>query len=196
MRQEITTAAEHYFGILPKLRELTEGVLVYGVKIPKEYVFGFDAWCKDHKTGIVNPIGAQVITEEENAEVRTAMIRLYGFDNFIKYGGGKLVLEGQVNDWTGAIYELEFNKRKMHYLKMINRTIEPGSEKLTEEQRISSGLTKDGYKIYVKGIPLDEWKSIADAVAWTFGANKQPDGSYQFNIRGTNYGLYQPDVEA
>lgn len=143
---------------------------LFGINVNWEYVLGINALC------------AQDIIEEQNADIRMALIRALGFDKFIQQGGGKLIREPDADDYQdGSIYLLELNNQQAYFLKLINQTIEPGTEELTEEQRVASGLTADGRKIYVLGIPHNDFKTIRDAIGWTFGLGE---------------GEYWPDVEA
>jgi len=97
-----------------------------------------------------------------NAEIRTSMIRRWknkGFEDFIKDGGGSLYMS-PINDKDyqfAAIYKLEIPEengtiRVGFALKLINRTMEPGADAMTPEERVKIGLTPDGFKIYVQGL--------------------------------------------
>lgn len=112
-----------------------------------------------------------IIKDQPNMEKRTALLRVYGYERFIRENGGKLELLPKPGDYpNGWIYSLIMDNYKMVFLKLINRTIEPGAETLSKEDRISSGLTEDGFKIYVQGIPNDvEWPYIAYACQWAQG---------------------------
>lgn len=143
---------------------------LFGINVPWEYMLG------------INELSATDIIEEQNAEVRMALIRALGFDKFVQQGGGQLVREPDENDYQdGSIYMLEFNNQKAYFLKLINQTIEPGAEELNEQQRVACGLTADGRQIYVLGIPHNDFKTIRDAIGWTWELGE---------------GEYWPDVEA
>lgn len=99
---------------------------------------------------------------EQNQEVRTALLGLLcinsggDFTDLITRQGYQFVDKSTVDDdyEFADIMSFPFGDAKtpILVLKLINRTIEPGAETATEEERLSRGLTKEGYKIYILGI--------------------------------------------
>lgn len=125
------------------------------------------------------------IVKEPNVEVRRVMLLFYGLENFIRDGGGQMVMNPQklTGDYSyAAVYKFNFDGQDTYFLMLINRTIEPGAEDLTPDERLKRGLTPDGYKKYVIGCKKPEPEdTLYDMVGYTWRLPR---------------GTYRPDVEA
>ncbi len=180
MRPELQAQTQKMFNEVyhPHFSLEKDTLPLFGVRIPLEWAIAIDYMVP------------QDFGDIDNLEVRTALLRYYcnkhydgQISEFIRHGGGRVVLSGNAEDGDyqyGEILEFIWNGESMYFLKLINRTVEPGSEKLLEDQRLKQGLTKDGFKVYLLGIPVDKYKSVRDAVAWTFGAEKNKKGDFVF----------------
>jgi hypothetical protein len=174
--QRLMSFYKEHIHKFPGLSSL-ETINVTGCDVPMPYIIGCN-----------NLIVPDVINEP-NMEVRTRLIQLYGdldtgwgVTAFLRDGGGRLIKEPKKGDYQdAAIYELDIEGIKSYWLKLINKTPVFGYEKMTEEQRIKNGLSKDGCKIYISQIPHGDFETLYDAVGFTFG--KGP-------------GEYKPTVES
>lgn len=117
-----------------------------------------------------NKVKPEELLKIENVEARRSLIALYGIDKFIgeliKQGKAELVLEPVNKDdyQYGRLWQIIIEEQGFKYLEVINRTIEPGADKMTKKQRLEAGLTEDGYARYFLGVdPSVNYDTIWDA---------------------------------
>lgn len=88
----------------------------------------------------------------DSADFRTIAIRdfyeggtIQFYKDLIHRGYEGIVLEPINEDdyQYGRLWEAEFNGVTNKYLEVINRTVEPGSEGVTEQERLDKGWTND-----------------------------------------------------
>jgi hypothetical protein len=130
-----------------------------------------------------NGLTVNQIIQEKNIEIRRIMILWYGLEKFLSDGGGRVVKEPEEGDYPWAcIYSIEAPERTHYYLMLINQTIVPNAEKLTDKEKQDQGLTFDGRKKYfLECRDPKHYKTMYDAVGESFGFGP---------------GEYKPDVEA
>ena len=145
--------------------------IMYGsnLKVPMHYAL------------TINEICFEDIVYEENVELRSFLLSKYGFDKFIRNGGGECVKKAvdENDDQTSSIWKVKFNERgsekEIFFIKLINSTVNPSAIDLTEEEKVNNGYTKEGFSIYVETIPHANFETMWDAVGWGFA--KKP-GEY------------------
>ncbi len=120
-----------------------------GMKIPGEF--------------ITNPksITPHLVATQPNAEIRRALIALYGEERFIKDANGHVVSHGKngAKLWTCEFRphdNAEFNDEPFQMVEVINSTPEPSGE----------------FKHYFLRVPPDI-QDADEAIAWTFGMEQQ-----------------------
>lgn len=180
-----------------------------GVDVPAIYIFrrmlnDWDEFNDVNKFGPVKPLTAEEIVpiddilKESNSEVRRAMIVLHGLTEFceglVRRGMGEVILEPvDENDYQygrlwGIKYEVGANNTvSKKLLELVNRTIEPGAEKMSAKERKQAGLTPDGYKIYF--LEVDNriyYNTIQEAWNWTFGNSPAIIKEFE-ELTGTTY---------
>ena len=123
--------------------------LWHGITVPEDIIM-------DRKS-----ITAKRIFGESNAEVRRAMVSLFGMDKWIEESGAKKMQE----DKYGELFEVDFegNGRPERFVRVVNGTPDPDGSK----------------KLFVIPV-LPEHTTAHQAVAWTFG--KTPE-TYNPSIR-------------
>lgn len=117
----------------------TVDYLIHGVRIPRHY--------------IDNPetLTPERIESEQNVEVRSALIRLYGEAKFVLDAGGKCIDKSEY----GSLYRKEVEGLEpMVFVCVINSTEEPDGSR----------------KTYFLRVP-PEMRTAREAVAWTFQMN-------------------------
>ena len=129
----------------PAVRYLdgTEVYAIHGVRVPSDI--------------ITHPerLSMERVASEANAEVRRAMIGLYGEDRYVRDSGARRLAE----DEFGSLWEIQWavgQREPTRMVRVINSTPEPdGTE-----------------KVYWLQVPPST-KTPHDGVAWTFGLGAQ-----------------------
>jgi len=114
-------------------------------------------------------ITLQEINDERNAEIRRAMLSLYGMDRYL-HDTGAVPLTGGTDDW-GALYEIKHpNGRRSLLVKVVNSSPEPDGTFKDYYLRVHPELRplqRRGNRVTVTGEP--QALTARNAVASTFG---------------------------
>lgn len=129
----------------------TAAALVENIEVPVSLLF---RCCRDELTPD-DVLGLQ------NMESRRILIALWchnfnkTFTQFFIEAGATLVTDNITTDYQYAsVLELPLDRgNKIRLLKLINRTKEPGFEQMNINERKARGLTPEGERIYIAGIP-------------------------------------------
>lgn len=139
----------------------------HGVRMPERYVMQPEK------------ITAQMVTDETNAEQRRELMRLIGYERYVREGGFTLVSDAKREFPNGVpkgllnaklwLKSWPLSDQEAHMTTFGNRVPEPHRAVLLELQ--NSSKEPDGsYKTYFLRVP-PEMRKVADAAAWTFGMN-------------------------
>jgi hypothetical protein len=121
-------------------------------------------------------ITADMVTNENNMEQRRELMRLIGYERYVREGGFTLVSDakrefgdnppkGLVN---AKLWRKVWREPSMTRSSLSNGVTIPGQNAVLVELQNSSKEPDGSYKTYFLRVPPDMTK-VADAAAWTFG---------------------------
>lgn len=128
-------------------------------------------------------ITVQDVLKETNMESRRLLISLMTVEKFLKDGGAVDVTKEDARGYQ--IVKIPLDTNDWYFLKMVNSTLEPGTEpSVTREGVIGGDINESGLKYYFLRLPesiIHKKITNEEAVSWSFQGTTVKKGAIYSN---------------